>query len=393
MKNNNYLIVLILIFFMSTQATYGKDIVIPIKNGVQFEVGNLNQKVQFYSPEMVRVVKWVKGATPDSTSLVVVLKAIPELTIRVKENAKTISLYSDKLHVLISKSDGHIEYSDRKEIPFLKESGKSEIQPEQLKNEKTYNIKQAFKLTDDEGIYGLGQHQDGYFNYRGHSVKLVQTNTNAVSPFLISTKNYGILWDNYSKTIFEDNAQGTSIWSDVASAVDYYFISGTNMDQVISGYRDLTGHAPMYGKWAYGYWQSKEHYEDRAELLSIAKEYRDRKIPIDNIIQDWDYWDGTKNWGQLYFDEKKYPNPSEMIDILHKEHFHVMISIWCAFGPNTPVYKEMDQKGLLYPTVGWAGFKYFDAYNPAGTALFWKYTNDRPFLERNRWLVDGFNRT
>ena len=390
MKINNYLIALILIFLMSTQATYGKDKVISIKNGVQFEIGNLNQKVQFYSPEMVRVVKWVKGATPDSTSLVVILKALPELNIQVKENAKTISLFSDKLHVSISKSDGHIEYSDRKDIPFLKESGKSEIQSEQLKNEKAYTIKQAFKLTDDEGIYGLGQHQNGYFNYREHSVKLVQTNTNAVSPFLISTKNYGILWDNYSKTIFDDNARGTSIWSDVASAVDYYFISGTNMDQVISGYRDLTGHAPMYGKWAYGYWQSKEHYEDRAELLSIAKEYRDRKIPIDNIIQDWDYWDGTKNWGQLYFDEKKYPNPSEMMDILHKENFHVMISIWCAFGPSTPVYKEMDQKGLLYPTVGWAGFKYFDAYNPAGDALFWKYISKGLFSKGiDGWWMDS----
>jgi alpha-D-xyloside xylohydrolase len=107
--------------------------------------------------------------------------------------------------------------------------------------------------------------------------------------------NYGILWDNYSKTIFTDNQQETSLWSDVASNLDYYFIYGKNMDSVVAGYRNLTGQAPMYGKWAYGYWQSKEHYEDRDELLSVVHEYRKRQIPIDNIIQDWDYWDGAQN--------------------------------------------------------------------------------------------------
>ena len=100
------------------------------------------------------------------------------------------------------------------------------------------------------------------------------------------------------------------------------------MDDVIAGYRNLTGQAPMYGKWAYGYWQSKEHYATRDELLGIAQEYRTRQIPIDGIVQDWNYWGGNTNWSSMFFDEKTYPNPKEMIDILHRENFHLMISIW-----------------------------------------------------------------
>ena len=185
-----------MLYFVSMQVSFGK--VRSIQNGIQFEIGNLNQKVQFYSSDVVRVVKWLSGTTPDSTSLIVTQKALPTLAIKVKENGKKITLVSEKLQVIIDKTDGHIEYLDRKNVSILKENGQSDILPDNLKNEKAFNIKQSFQLTDDEGIYGLGQHQDGYLNYRGRTVKLVQTNTNAVSPFFISTRNYGILWDNYS---------------------------------------------------------------------------------------------------------------------------------------------------------------------------------------------------
>ena len=234
-------------------------------------------------------------------------------------------------------------------------------------------MQQKFSLTPDEGIYGLGQHQYGYMNYRGCMVKLVQTNTDAVNPFLISSKGYGVLWDNYSKTIFEDSDNETSIWSEVGDNIDYYFIFGQDMDEVIAGYRDLSGQAPMYGKWAYGYWQSREHYEDRNELLSIAEEYRIRKIPIDNIIQDWDYWDGRENWSQMFFDEKKFPRSKKMISKIHDLNYHIMISIWPGLGPNTQIYKDMEKRDYLFKTVGWAGFKYFDAFIPEANDLYWEH--------------------
>jgi alpha-D-xyloside xylohydrolase len=375
---------------VSFQCSFHKANVTNVQNGVQIEINSLIVKAQFYSKNMVRVTKWLPGTLPDSTSLVVIHKSLPELKIAINESNNAVSLSSENLKIIVSKKDGHIEYFSKDNIVILKETGGPTISSVEYEYEKAFSIKQKFELSADEGIYGLGQHQDGYMNYRGHTVKLVQTNTQAVTPFLISTKNYGIYWDNYSKTIFEDNKNGTSLWSDVANNIDYYFIAGNNMDNVIAGYRDLTGKAPMYGKWAYGYWQSKEHYENRDELLRVAREFRNRKIPIDNIIQDWDYWPDVQHWSQLFFDKKKYPNPKEMMDILHKENFHVMISIWTGLGPQTPVYKEMDKNGFLYKPVGWAGFKYYDAYNPAANDIYWKHTSKGLFSTGiDGWWMDS----
>jgi len=146
----------------------------------------------------------------------------------------------------------------------------------------------------------------------------------------------------------------------------------------------------MYGRWAYGYWQSKEHYEDRAELLRVAAEYRARQIPIDGIIQDWDTWEGRENWNQLFFDPMKFPGPAEMVDLLHRQHYHFMVSIWCGFGPNTAVYQDMEKRGFLYPPVGWAGFKYFDAFNPDATRLYWDYVKSGFFSKGlDGWWMDS----
>ncbi len=278
MKNKTLLFACLFLILLGLQYCCNKTKVELIKNGVQLETGKLNVKVQFYASNTVRVVKWLPEATPDSTSLVVIQKILPDLKIIVKENDKTLTVSSDKLQINVSKKNGNIEYFTKDSTVILKESGKAIIKDAALKNEKAYSIKQPYELTPDEGIYGLGQHQYGYMNYRGHTVKLVQSNTDAVTPFLVSTRNYGILWDNYSKTIFEDNGKETSLWSDVSSNINYYFIYGNNIDSVIAGYRNLTGQAPMYGKWAYGYWQSKEHYKNRDELLSVVKEYRNAKF-------------------------------------------------------------------------------------------------------------------
>lgn len=378
---------MILLFSLMT-CTSTKEKVTILPHGALLEMKDQYVNVLFYANNQVRVTKGLSHMKPDS-SLVVLQKTQPDLKIDIQQNEERVTLSSPALNVVISKKDGRIEYNNPDKTSILKENDQT-ITPLEGKNENAFSVKQAFQLSADEGIYGLGQHQDGLMNYRGHSVKLIQTNTEAVTPFLISTKNYGILWDNYSKTIFDDNAQGASIWSDVASTIDYYFIAGNTMDSVIAGYRNLTGQAPLYGKWAYGYWQSKEHYEDRTELVSTAREYRERKIPVDNIVQDWDYWDGRDNWGQLFFDNKKFPDPESMTSILHKEHFHFMISIWCAFGSTTPVYREMEQKRFLYPTVGWAKFKYFDAYNPKANDLYWKYAKEGLFDKGvDAWWMDS----
>ena len=345
----------------------------PIQNGVDLKTRDLNVRVRFYADDIARVIKWRPESSAEKLSLMVIRDSLPDLSITVEENDNDVILKSERMTIRLVKKDSHLEYFTTSGTSILKENKKAIFTPVTLPYEKAFNIQQNFKLTPDEGLYGLGQHQDGYMNYRGRTVKLVQTNTDAVTPFLISTRGWGILWDNYSKTIFQDTAETMSLWSEVGDNLDYYLIYGGTMDSVISGYRYLTGKAPLYGKWAYGYWQSKEHYKNRDELLSIVSEYRRRRIPIDNIIQDWNYWDGNENWSQMFFDPKKYPKPEEMIQQIHNQNFHIMISIWPGLGPNTAIYQEMEQGGFLYNTVGWANFKYFDAFNPAANDLYWKY--------------------
>ncbi|MGD0548437.1 MAG: TIM-barrel domain-containing protein, partial [Terracidiphilus sp.] len=281
-----------------------------IQNGVQLTVGDLNIKAQFYAEGTVRIVKWPAGGKAGKLSLTVIQKELPKLDVRVAEDAVGVIISDGLVKLIISKNDGTIRYLDKDGRTILREQGRALFTPaKNPREESAFNLQQNFTLSADEGIYGLGQQQMGVLNYRGHTVKVVQANTKAVTPVLVSTAGYGILWDNYSKTIFDDSRDVTSLWSEVGDSIDYYFFYGPSIDQEIAGYRKLTGDAPMYGKWAYGYWQSKEHYATRDELLGIANQYRERKIPIDNIVQDWDYWGNNDNWGGMIFDPAKYPRP------------------------------------------------------------------------------------
>jgi alpha-D-xyloside xylohydrolase len=381
---------LILIAGILIQCSGQKDNVEKIKNGVLISSKDLNIKIQFYGDKIVRVVKYPKNGSDNKKSLSVILDSVPDLSIEVSEKDNEIFLSSSSIKLKISKNNGKIEFLNKADDSILKENGLATFKPVVYDKDSSYTIQQDFELSSDEGIYGLGAHQDGSFNYRGKTVELVQSNTEDVNPFLISTRNFGILWDNYSQTIFKDSAKSTSLWSDVGDNIDYYFVCGDNMDQVISGYRTLTGKAPMYGKWAYGYWQSKEHYDTGEELMAVARKYRKLKYPIDNMIQDWDYWNGHANWGGMFFDEKLFPNPKEMVDDLHKMNFHFIISIWPAMGPNTDIYKEMGKNGYLFKPTGWAGFKYYDAYNPAANLLYWKYLKSGLYSKGlDGWWIDS----
>jgi len=384
-----FLFTLMLVLMVFSCFTY-KTKVVQIQNGVQIETAEINLKAQFYADDIVRVVKWVPNASAEKVSLVVIQDTLPDIKVKFKENRKEVILSSEKITLNISKKDGKIEYLTPSKENILKEKGKTKITPVEYEHEKAFSLKQNFLLNPDEGIYGLGQHQYGYMNYRGRKVILVQTNTDAIVPFLISTRGYGILWDNYSKTIFEDSDKETYLWSDVGDNIDYYFIYGQSMDGVIASYRSLTGQAPMYGKWAYGYWQSKEHYVSWKELLGVAREYRQRKIPIDNIIQDWQYWGDNDKWSGMIFDKERYPEPREMIDSVHDLNYHIMFSIWPGLGPNTEIYKEMQKKGYLFDVVGWASFKYYDAFIPEANDVYWKYLKKGLFSKgADAWWVDS----
>lgn len=361
-----------------------------IPNGIVVQSGNTNLQVKFYSEKIVRVTKWCNGGTSEKLSLSVIKNEIPNNRLTIEEQSNIILVTSLKLSVKINSKTNQIEFLTSGKKTVLKEKDTPKFSPVEYLGDQGFSIRQDFQLTPDEGIYGLGEQDSGYFNYRNKKVVLAQSNVGASSSLIVSTKNYGILWDNYSHTIFEDNKNGMSIWSDIGNNIDYYFILGNNLDDVISGYRELTGKAPMYGKWAYGYWQSKEHYDNQNELMTVAKKYRKLNIPIDNMIQDWDYWNGAQNWSGMFFDKTLFPKPKEMCDSLHAMNFHIIISIWPALGPVTEIYKEMAKNSFLYPPVGWAGFKYYDAFNPAANQLYWKYLRSGLYTKGlDGWWIDS----
>lgn len=342
----------------------------------QVEAGGQTVRVQFFADDIVRVVKWPAGGSPEKKSLVVTAQPEGLLAITKEQTDVAVTLASPRLRVRIGRRDGLVSFETPKGETVLAEARPAVFTPITTPYEKALTVEQTFRLTPEEGLYGLGQHQDSLMNYRGRSVKLVQTNTDAVTPVVVSTRGWGILWDNDSKTQFADGPGGASLWSEVGDNVDYSFFLGPSLDGVIAGYRRLTGQAPMYGRWAYGYWQSKEHYHTQAEILGVAEEYRRRKIPIDNIVQDWNYWGTFAKWSGMVFDPERYPEPAEMVKRLHDMSYHLMISIWPGLGPETAIYKDMDQRGFLYAPVGWAGFKYYDAFNPGANEVYWQHLRE-----------------
>jgi alpha-D-xyloside xylohydrolase len=360
-----------------------------IPNGAQLDRPSLHVKVQFVAPGTVRVMKWTSGSDA-KRSLSVVPSALPKLALKTAQNESAVTIGSGAVTVALN-NDGTVRFLAPDGHALLEEQGTATFVPTGLKQEpNAFSIRQGFKLSADEGIYGFGQSQDGVFNWRGKTAKIVQANTAAVTPVLVSSAGYGLFWDNYSKTLWNDDTGGASLWSEVADNVDYYFFAGPTIDDAIARYRSLTGVAPLYGKWAYGYWQSKEHYHTQQEVLDVAKKYRDLNIPIDAIIQDWNYWGGLDMWGAMSFDAERYPDPAKMMDTLHKQNFHLIISIWEGLGPSTQIHKDMDKRGWLYSPVGWAGFKYFDAYNPKAADLFWDYANKGIFSKGvDGWWMDS----
>lgn len=358
------------------------------ENGIALQKDGESLHVLFYSDRIVRIVHSPLAELSKRESIVTI-KKMDDVDIQYRETQDTLELISNSLIVSIDKESGRCFIKD-KQGKMLLEEKHHEFKKDTVMYDPCYNALQKFKLSDEEALYGLGQHQDGIMNWRGKEVILVQTNVNAVSPFLISTGNYGILWDNYSKTLFKDTDEDAEFWSEVADQIDYYFIAGNIMDDVISGYRDLTGQVPMFGKWAYGYWQSKERYVDAEDITNIAAEYRKRSIPIDNIVQDWRYWainepndpelsrqSAKDQWSSMEFHPSTYPFPSKTIAAIHHQYnMHYMISIWPTVGRKTKIFDELNAGGYLMSPETWSSAYLYDAYSQEARNIYWKHIRE-----------------
>jgi alpha-D-xyloside xylohydrolase len=251
-----------------------------------------------------------------------------------------------------------------------------------VNGEKVYRVTDQFMPQPREGFYGLGQHQNGAFNYRGTMVELGQANSDVAVPMLISSNGYGILWNTAGLSYFDNRfATEMRLTTAAADAVDYYFFYGPEIDQVIHQYREMTGHAPLFGQWAYGFIQSKDRYKSAQQLLDIAGEYRAQHVPLDFIVQDWFWW---KHQGDPeYTDEylKPYPDIPDALKKLHDEHMHAMISLWAVMDPKSKNFQQLKGEGYTIP-----GTPDYDATNPKARDSYWDLLIGKVFAQG--W--DGF---
>jgi len=371
----------------------------PVKNvqqqsdGVVLSMGTGTLKLQVCSDSVIRVLYSPTSTFPKKTDFVVIKQNWPAAKWTMQSTDDAVTLSTSALRITITRKDGAIAYADAHGDALVQEASRK-LTPEKVNGEDTYRAESFVNIYGShEGLYGLGQHQAGVWNYRGDSVEISQDNTNIAVPLMLSSKGYGIFWNNTSRSRFNNRfANYLYISSEVADVIDYYFLYGPDFDKIIGEYRDLTGQAPMFGKWAYGFWQCKNRYKSQDEILGVAKKYRDLHIPVDNIVQDWFWWNRK---GEFVFN-KNYPDPKGMIDQLHNENFHLMISIWPFFEPGSKNYDYMQSKGWFVDKFKYAKPPYhtdamavYDATSPEARKFYWDKVNEGLFsIGADAWWMD-----
>ena len=492
-------------------------------------------QLQVVSEKIIHVITSPVIPVKKDTSLMLVEMNRQLFSWSLAQTKNELIIATPFIKAFVSLFSGVVYFTDLKGNILLKEKKDGKyFTPVSIDAGSSRHISQSFFSPEDEAFYGLGQHQQGLMNYKNNVIELLQNNSEVAVPFLVSNKNYGILWDNYSITQFGDgrgyepldslklfNAEnkeggltatyvfkkkpaeiitnriestiaydyllslnklpatfslndGRVTWqgyfqsafsglhkfsvryggylkmwiegkqvldrwrqcwnpataivsveivgqkkyaikiewipdggesflscnflrpvnseenntfilsSEAGDNINYYFVYGKNIDEVISGYRQLTGKAPIVPKWALGFWQSRERYKTQEEVLSTVKEFRKKQIPLDNIVLDWQYWKPDQ-WGSQQFDTTRFPDAAGMIDTLHHQYnTHLMISVWPKFYKGTKNYDLLNNKGFLYTKnieengKDWLGYvsTFYDAFNPEAGKLFWKLVND-----------------
>jgi alpha-D-xyloside xylohydrolase len=350
-------------------------------------------KIQVCSDSVIHVLYSATSSFQESPDYVVVKKNWPGAKFEVQSSDNEIVLSTAALKVVIGKPDGSIFYRAA-DGPGLLQEATRKLTPVEVNGEHTYHAESFFSIYGShEALYGLGQHQAGVWNYRGESVDITQDNSNISIPFMVSSKGYGVYWNNDSRSRFNNKfANYLYVSSEVADVIDYYFFYGPDLDKVVAGYRELTGQAPMFGRWAYGFWQCKNRYKSQDEILGVAKKYRDLHIPVDDIVQDWFWWNRK---GEFVFN-KNYPDPKGMVDQLHKENFHLMLSIWPFFEPGSANYDYAEKQGWFvdkfkYPKPPYHAdaMAVYDATNPEARKFYWSEIDKALFkIGIDAWWMD-----
>lgn len=367
---------------------------------VEMQTSGTTVTLEFFTPSIVRVVKSPIGHTYEKQGLVVIAR--PD-DVRITRKGHTVS--SAVLTVSLDAKTGALTFTAKGKT-LLREKGAGLFEPRtEGPDSGAYRVTQCFQLDKDEAIYGLGTFQNGKINRRGEHKLMEQSNLEDFQNVLQSIKGWGIYWDNYSRTQFDDDAvKGMSFSSEVGDCVDYYFMYGGSADGVIAQMRHLSGDVPMFPLWTYGFWQCKERYKSAAELLGVVDQYRALQVPLDGIVQDWQYWGSNYLWNAMDFLTEEYANGEQMIRDVHQKHAHFMISIWASFGPKTKAYRQLDEKGLLFDFETWpqsgltfwpprmdypSGVRVYDAFSPVARDIYWQHL--KPLLDKgtDAWWMDS----
>lgn len=511
-------------------------------NKVDFVIGEAKLRIHVLDEDIMQVNYTLANTFSTKKSLILEDTKWPEIDFSVDDKEGITVIATKKMQAKVNTQTGQIKFYDADGNLLLQEKpgGGKTIRPIDFEGIKTNELKQEFELSNDEAIYGLGQHQNGLLNIRGYDLNLFQHNTEVYIPFLVSTAGYGLLWHNYSHTkfgnpdaikviikdqLFNDKGEpgglsaklyadkefkkpldrngkqigstvsvekdttenaveslelsgslkakksgehlfysyadgkfklyindklildnwapyanardlgridlkkgqkynikvvwnkfhkknsfqlkmkepqedrgDITLWSQAGEEINYYVFAGNSLDDVIAGYREATGRAPLLPKYAMGFWQSRERYKSQQELLDVVQEFRNREIPLDIIIQDWQYWKKGE-WGSHLFDEKRFPNVENMIDELHEKwNAKFMISVWGKFYPGSKTFNELNDGGFLYQKAlqdtlrDFTGsrYTYYDAFNPAARKLYWEQINQNLYSKGvDGWWLDA----
>lgn len=365
---------------------------------LMFHMDTGSLELVFRAPDIVEVRYSILSTFPAKKSLVFLPVSEPSVPFTVRESQGKFDIRTSRLDIRVDRSTGAIRYLRPDGRIILAEDGSQgkTMNPARVTGFSTYTCSTQFLSPASEALYGLGCHplDSGSVNYKGRNQTLEIRYMTGAIPVLLSTRGYGLIWDNYSVSHFFGRLEGNTRFrysSESGSMVDYYFIYGPDFDHIIARYREATGKAPMFPKWAFGLFQSQDRYQSQAEFLAVKNGYRNNRIPVDALVQDWFYWTPAPI-GSHTMNPLRYPDPKAMIDSLHLAHIHAMISIWPCFGSGSADYEALERiHGLT--RIHWDNFAthhqdaYYDPFNPAARALYWQQARDS-LIGRDGW--DGW---
>lgn len=373
-------------------------------NGLHARMDSTDLELIYYTPGSVRVLKSPADRVMTDTSLSVIAKP-EQVDLQYSISGNRLRVKSKDVVSQLNLKTGEIQFMSSDGKRLLRERGNAVFTPRVSGGQTAMKVRQSFLLDKDEPVYGLGNLENGRLSQRGLNRTLMPGNVEDGIPVFQSSKGYGVIWDNYSPTQFADSPEETFFESEVGQGVDYYFMYGGDSDGVVDCMRHLTGDVPMLPLWTFGYWQSRERYKTQEEIVGVVEKYRELGIPLDGIIQDWQYWGNNYLWNAMEFMSQDFSNPQAMMENIHSNNAHAIISIWSSFGPMTKQFRELESKGLLFDIETWpqsgishvwpprmdypSGVKVYDPYSAEARDIYWKHLKRLHELGLDGWWMDS----